>query len=383
MGYTKLVISNIRSKPLRTSLTIAVVAICVTLLLSLLGFFIGYNNAMKDELANLGVQMMAVPKGCPYSSTTFVLHGGKMPNEIPLPGLEEIRKTKGVAQAEGIAMGELEKFGTKWILYGTTSGYPSLKSAWKIQGVYPTGDNQVMLGSLVAQAFGKGIGDTITIKDINLSVVGLLETTGSSEDNFLFITDTDARKIIGDRKGYSAVLVKVDQSDPTYMTTVSDAIEKVVDAQPVSVNQVNKTISDLLASARALMLSVTFVAIIASAVVVSGSSIIGVIERTKQIGMLKAIGATPSQVSWAVLLESTLLTFFGGILGIGLTFLIRGPLSELLGNLITAAPKTEQLVQLPLPIVLIALGISIGVGLISAVAPLVRIANVPSLKMAG
>lgn len=383
MGYTKLVFSNIRSKPLRTSLTIFVVAICVTLLLSLLGFFIGYNKAMEGELANLGVHMMAVPKGCPYSSTTLILHGGKIPNEIPLKGLDEIRNTKGVDQAEGIAMGELDMLGSKWIIYGTTSGYPALKSAWNTQGVYPTGDSQVMLGSLVAQAFGKGIGDTITIKDVNLSVVGLLETTGGSEDNFLFMTDSDARKIIGDRKGFSAVLVKVDQSDPSYMQSVSDAIEKVVDAQPVSVNQVNKTISELLDSARTLMLSVTLVAIIASAVVVSGSSIIGVIERTKQIGMLKAIGATPSQVSWAVLMESTFLTLIGGLLGIGLTFLIRTPLSDLLGNLITAAPKTEQLVQLPLPTVLIALGISIGVGVISAVAPLVRIANVPSLKMAG
>lgn len=383
MGYTKLVFSNIRSRPLRTILTISVVAICVMLLLSLLGFFTGYNHAMEGELANLGVHMMAVPKGCPYSSTTLILHGGKMPSEIPIEGLSKIRNTKGVDQAEGIAMGELEMLGSKWIVYGTTSGYPSLKSAWKMEGVYPTGDNQVMLGSLVASAFGKSIGDSVEIHNVNLTVVGLLETTGGSEDNFLFMTDSDARKIIGDRKGYSAVLVKVNQSDPSYMSSVSDAIEKVVDAQPVSVNQVNKTISELLDSAKALMLSVTFVAIIASVVVVSGSSIIGVIERTKQIGMLKAIGATPSQVSWAILLESTLLTLFGGVLGIGLTFLIRVPLSNLLGTLITAAPKTEQLVQLPLPIVLIAFAISVGVGIISAVAPLIRIANVPSLKMAG
>lgn len=383
MGYTKLVFSNIRSKPLRTILTISVVAICVTLLLTLLGFFTGYNHAMQGELSNLGVHVMAVPKGCPYSSTTLILHGGKIPNEIPIKGLSEIRDTKGVDQAEGVVMGELEKLGSKWIIYGTTSGYPKLKSAWEINGVYPSGDNQVMLGSLVASAFGKKLGDTVDINGVNLVVTGLLTTTGGSEDNFIFMTDSDARTILGDRKGYSAVLVKVNQSDPSYMASVSDAIEKVVDAQPVSVNQVNKTISDLLDSARALMLSVTFVAIIASAVVVSGSSIIGVIERTKQIGMLKAIGATPSQVSWAVLLESTLLTLFGGLIGIGLTFLIRIPLSDLLGTLITAAPKTEQLVQLSLPTVLIALIISVGVGIISAVAPLIRIANVPSLKMAG
>lgn len=383
MGYSKLVFSNIKAKPLRTILTISVVAICVTLLLTLLGFFAGYNHAMEGELANLGVHVMAVPKGCPYSSTTLILHGGKIPNEIPIKGLSEIRDTKGVDQAEGIVMGELEKLGSKWIIYGTTSGYPALKSAWKMQGVYPTSDNQTMLGSLVASAFEKKIGDTVTINNVNLTVVGLLETTGGSEDNFIFMSDSDARTILGDRKGYSAVLVKVDQSDPSYMSLVSDAIEKVVDAQPVSVNQVDKTISELLDSARALMLSVTFVAIIASAVVVSGSSIIGVIERTKQIGMLKAIGATPSQVSWAVLLESTLLTLFGGIIGIGMAFLIRIPLSDLLGTLITAAPKTEQLVQLSLPTVLIALAISVGVGIISAVAPLIRIANVPSLKMAG
>lgn len=383
MGYTKLVFSNIRSKPLRTILTITAVMICITLLLTLLGFFIGYNNAMKDELATLGVQIMAVPKGCPYSSTTLILHGGKIPNEIPLGGLDQIRAVKGVDQAEAVVMGELDFQGATRIIYGTTPKFPALKSAWQIQGEYPTGENQVMLGSLIASDLKKAIGDTFEINGVQLTVVGLLETTGSSEDNFIYTTDSDARKIIGDRKGYTAVLVKVNQSDPGYMTSVSDAIEKVVDAQPVSINQVNKTVSDLLASARALMLSVTFVAIIAAAVVVSGASIISVIERTKQIGMLKAIGATPWQVSWSIIIETTLLTLTGGLLGVGLTFLLKLPLSELLGKLITAAPRTAELVQLPIPIVLIALAISVGVGIVSAVAPLVRIANVPSLKMAG
>lgn len=383
MGYTKLVFSNIRSKPLRTVLTISAVAICITLLLSLLGFFIGYNRAMQDELANLGVHVMAVPKGCPYSSTTLILHGGKIPNEIPLEGLGQIRKVEGVDQAEAVVMGELDFMGSTRIIYGTTAGFPALKSSWKIEGAYPTGDSQAMLGSLIASDLGKNIGDSITINGTTLSIVGLLETTGGSEDSFIYMTDSDARKVIGGRKGYTAVLVKVNQSDPKYMTIVSDAIEKVVDAQPVSVNQVNKTVSDLLNSARTLMLSVTFVAIIASAVVVSGSSIIGVIERTKQIGMLKAIGATPSQVSRAILLESTLLTFLGGLLGVLLTFAVRLPLSQLLGNLITAAPKAEELVQLPLPTVLIAVAISVGVGIVSAVAPLIRIANIPTLKMAG
>jgi putative ABC transport system permease protein len=383
MGYTKLVFSNIRSKPLRTILTITAVMICITLLLTLLGFFIGYNNAMKDELATLGVQIMAVPKGCPYSATTLILHGGKIPNEIPIQGLDEIRAVKGVDQAEAVVMGELEFMGGTRVIYGTTPKFPSLKSAWKINGQYPTGDNQAMLGSLAASDLGKKIGDTFEINKVQLTVTGLLESTGGSEDNFIYTTDTDARKIMGDRKGFTAVLVKVNQSDPSYMTTVSDAIEKVVDTQPVSINQVNKTVSDLLASARALMLSVTFVAIIAAAVVVSGASIISVIERTKQIGMLKAIGATPLQVSGAIVIESTLLTFFGGLLGVGLTFLLKLPLSNLLGQLITAAPRSEELVQLPTPIVLIALAISVGVGIVSAIAPLIRIANVPSLKMAG
>lgn len=383
MGYTKLVLSNIRSKPLRTILTITAVMICITLLLTLLGFFIGYNSAMKDELASLGVQIMAVPKGCPYSSTTLILHGGKIPNEIPLGGLDQIRAVKGVDQAEAVVMGELDFQSATRIIYGTTSKFPLLKSAWQIQGEYPTGDNQVMLGSLAASDLKKAIGDTFEINGVQLTVVGLLETTGSSEDNFIYTTDSDARKIIGDRKGYTAVLVKVNQSDPGYMISVSNAIEKVVDAQPVSINQVNKTVSDLLASARTLMLSVTFVAIIAAAVVVSGASIIGVIERTKQIGMLKAIGATPWQVSWSIIIETTLLTLIGGLLGVGLTFLLKLPLSELLGKLITAAPRTAELVQLPIPTVLIALAISVGVGIVSAVAPLVRIANVPSLKMAG
>lgn len=62
----KIGIRNLYKKPIRTLLSISTVVVSIVLLLSLLGFYVGYNKAMEDELANFGVQMIAVPKGCPY-----------------------------------------------------------------------------------------------------------------------------------------------------------------------------------------------------------------------------------------------------------------------------------------------------------------------------
>lgn len=57
MSTFKLALRNLAKKPLRTVLAIATVTISITLLLSLLGFYFGYNKAMKDELNNFGVQI--------------------------------------------------------------------------------------------------------------------------------------------------------------------------------------------------------------------------------------------------------------------------------------------------------------------------------------
>ncbi len=408
MSTLKLAFKNLAQRPLRTILAILTVSLSIILLLSLLGFYFGYNKAMNDELKSFGVQMLAVPKGCPYSSTTMLLHGGVIPNKLPLESLNKMRAIEHVKRAEGIVMGTAEIGGQTSVVYGVTPGFEALRTSWRVDGEFAKADGETVVGSALARKLGLKVGDTLSVEGIaqdkaqqealgtypapgtkvityktgpwQLKVVGILDQTGASEDNFLIPSADMARKIV-DLNGLTAIAIEID-SQPDSITFVSTAVEGINDAQPVTISQVKNTIAGLVQSAQSIMLSVTIVAILACAIVVAGSSMMGVIERSKEIGMMRSIGATPFQVSVSVMLEVIMLTLIGGLIGIGITIVLQGPLSDLIRIFIPNAPNA-QLVILPWTILLMSVGIAIGVGFLAAVPPLFSVAKAPPLKMAG
>lgn len=408
MSTFKLALRNLAKKPLRTVLAIATVTVSITLLLSLLGFYFGYNKAMRDELNNFGVQMLAVPKGCPYSSTTLLLHGGVIPNKLPLGAIDKVKAIQHVKSAQGIVMGTLELDGVQHIIYGISPGFEKLRPNWKVQGKFPIAEGELVLGSTIAKKLGAEIGKKYTVIGIaqdkkqqeelgtyppigqqvityktdprELTVVGLLDQTGASEDNFFITNDSEARKVI-DLNGYTAIAIELDDQAGS-KEFVAIAVEGVNDAQPVTINQVANTVSGLIDSARSIMLSVVIVAILACAIVVAGTALMGVIERSKEIGMMRTIGATPMQVGTSVGLEVVLLTLIGGIIGIVLTLVLQNPLSNLLRILIPNAPNTN-LVSLPPDLLLLSIGIAVALGVLASIPPLISAVRAPPLRMAG
>lgn len=409
----KLGIRNLYKKPIRTLLSISTVVVSIVLLLSLLGFYVGYNKAMEDELANFGVQMIAVPKGCPYSSTTLLLHGGVIPNKLPLDSLTRVKDIKHVMDAKGIVMGTLEikgQTGTQ-VVYGIEPGFERLRPNWKaFSGNFPTKIGEAMIGSSLAKKLGFTLGQKITVigtaqdktqqeelgtypsptTDIviltyktdprELEIVGFLDQTGSSEDNFVIVSDEESRKIV-DLNGYTAIAVEIEKGIPDAISLVSSGVEKINDAQPVTISQVANTMKGLVDSARAIMLAITIVAIIACAIVVAGSALMGVIERTKEIGMMRTIGALPIQVGVSVLVEVVAMTLLGGLIGALITYLLQGPLSDLIRLIIPNAPNA-QLIMLEPPLLLLSVGVAVVVGLVAAIPPLISVMRAPALRLA-
>lgn len=359
-------------------LSVLAVAFSILLLLLLLGFYSGYTAAMDAELQTLGVQIMAVPKGCPYASTTMLLHGGHIDGELPLDTLENIRSLDGVRGAEAVVMGKSEIAKTNTIIYGTTPGFSKFKPHWNIEGNTPQTSGQIMLGSQIAGNLGVGVGDKIAIRDIELEVVGVLGLTGTSDDSFVFTSLDDAMRILG-ATGLTAVMADVEQGK---LMDVNTGIEGLTDAQPVTVNQVATTIGGLVDSARSILLAVILVAILASAAVVAGSSLLGIIEQSKLIGMMRSIGATPLQVSVGVMLQVLLLTLAGGVIGSLLTVVLQQPLGGLLRILIPNAPLSS-LVSVTPDLIGLTVAVSVGLGLIASIPSLLVVFRRPPITMAG
>ncbi len=355
------------------------IAFSLMLVLLLFSFYSGYKIAMESELSTLGVQVMAVPKGCPYASTALLLHGGHIEGELPENSVSEISELDGVKRAEGVVMGQLHlDSGKKIILFGTTPGFSELKTLWEIDGEYPADSDFVVLGSSMAEQLGLKIRDSFNLGENEVSVSGILKPTGSSDDSFIFPTIELARELLG-LSGFTAVFADVESG---MLTDVSSGIEELTDAQPVTVNQVATTIGGLVDSAGTILFAVILVAIFASAAVVAGSSLLGIIEQSKLIGIQRSIGASPLQVSFGVILQTLITTVFGGVAGILLVFLLKTPLENLLRVLIPNAPLTDLVLISP-SMIFITFGVAVALGLVSAIPSLFATLRSSPLTMAG
>src|SRR5690349_18857193 len=89
--YFALAMKNLRRRVVRTGLTIAGVALAVTVAVSLGGFMLGYRGAIDKSINMLGFQVMIMAKGCPYEAATMMLKGGSGLLYLPANTFEKVK----------------------------------------------------------------------------------------------------------------------------------------------------------------------------------------------------------------------------------------------------------------------------------------------------
>jgi len=250
---------------------------------------------------------------------SLVLHGSIIPKFLDVSVMEKIRELEGVEFASPVLVAQLPNPAKKRIdlVYGIEmERVLQLKPHWNLEGEVPRDDTGIILGAEVASHQGLKIGDTVNYPDAEpLRVAGIAGKTGSQDDAFIYVPIKAAQALLKKPSGATAVGVKV--KDPAALTRITEELaEKVPGIQIVTMNQVMSSISNLASSARVLSLSIAVIAIIVSAVGVMNAMLMAVFERTQEIGMMRAIGASRLDIFRIILKEGLLLTVTGGLAGI-------------------------------------------------------------------
>jgi len=168
-------------------------------------------------------------------------------------------------------------------------------------------------------------------------VVGILERGGSKDDGSYFIQIEDAQRIFRKYKMLTGIGIKL--NDLAKLPMFTDRIynrKELGETQVVSLAEVKGTILNLVQTAKILVMSVAFIAIIVALIGVMNTILMSVFERTKEIGIMKAIGASRMDIFKLIWLETIIICALGGILGtfiavFGGTYiekLIRGVMSK-------------------------------------------------------
>ena len=254
------------------------------------------------------------------------------------------------------------------------------------------GARVVVLGAGVKETFfgtGDAIGESITMRGEKYRVVGVLESRGSAGffdlDSLAYVpVETLQKKILGvDYVQMISVQVEDISEEEQTVADIVGLLRKRHDItnpdkddfSVTSTKQVQETLNDVLGSLTILLLALTSITLVVGGVGIMNVMYVSVAERTSEIGLRKALGATSQMVLIQFLLEALIITLFGGlvgiILGVAVTFAL-GAVFEALGFAFSLAFSWKSL--------LLGAGFSLLVGVIFGLAPAYRAAKLSPME---
>ncbi len=388
MNFIALAAKNLLRRRSRTALTVFGVAIAISVLFSLLALNQGYEREMGKEMNSLGAHILAVPKGCPYEAASLVIHGGVIPKYLSQADLKTVRKIDGIELATPMLMHQFYRKGSAMAMSGmaATSGdtpnvvfgikideIRKLKPWWTVEGRFFVDNetNVMVVGRSLAEMDNLTVGSVLPFgpKKENFTIVGILGRTGDQDDQFFFVPLSEAQRVFDKPHKITTIAVKV--KDINRISEISEEMEKVPDIQVVTMTQIMGTIMNLAGSAKSLLLTVIIITLIISAFGIINTLLMSVNERTREFGMIKAIGASGLDIGKMVLAETVFITAIGGIIGTTAAIIGSSVIEGFVKGMLPYAPK-GSLLSLSLELIAFSLLFSIGLGLICGIYPAIK-----------
>ena len=270
-----------------------------------------------------------------------------------------------------------------------TTGIQTISPWWNVDGNWIEESNDTtssMIGVTIAEKFNLEIGDSFTIKynenyedlsnetTYNLTVVGIVETNGN-EDNQIFVNLQVAQNLTGRVNKLHTVQVSA-LCNACPVDTFAEEIEGNISyIEARTVNQLVNAEMNILGKITDMMFLVTIIALLASALGVMTTMTTSVIERQKEIGLMKSVGAENKRIVSLFLSEAAIIGVIGGILG----YIAGIVIAQFIGLSVFSTLITPRLEIIP-----VALGISVGVTLLASALPVRRAVKVePAIVLRG
>jgi putative ABC transport system permease protein len=378
---------NLLRKKARTLLTLLGIMLSSWVLVSLLGFNRGYENALNRDIDSMGYQLMVMAKGCPYEAATMMLQGGtglryieeSMVNDIlqepEVDGITPILMQAFFDPNQGESGGIAGYFGVE------AATFPAMKPFFSFrQGGWFDDETaaEAVMGYEAAELEQREVGDLILVpeKNVQLKVVGILERTGTQDDGTIFVPLKTLQKISETDK-ITTIGIKVKKDAD--MIKLENKLYQLPDVQVVSFSQVKQTIMKLIGTARVMVLSIAIIAILIAMVGVVNTILMSVLERIQEIGILKTMGAMPGDIFLLVWTETLLLCSIGGIAGVGFALLFAQGTDILIRRILPYAPG-GGLVVIDVKLAALTLVVIVTVGLLSGLYPAWKAGRVRPLQ---
>ncbi len=251
---------------------------------------------------------------------------------IPAEKIPDIRKITDSEIKKSLNIldepGNIASIAPQLIVQATVKGTPvivvgvdpaeevAIKTWWQVQkGKSLDAPDEALIGSTVAEVLQLDIGDTIALNDSKVTVAGILAESGSADDSQIFVPLQTAQTAFGKEGLVSMVNIRA-LCTACPVEIIADAINNdLTGVRAVAVKQVAATEMGMLEKINTLMLALAGVTLIVGGFGVVNALMNSVQQRIKDIGIMRAVGASRNQIVRAFIYEALIIGIGGGILG--------------------------------------------------------------------
>ncbi|MDD4531692.1 MAG: ABC transporter permease [Candidatus Pacebacteria bacterium] len=382
----------VRNK-IRSFLTMLGIIIGITAVIIVLSVGESVEGLILNEVKSIGSNLIGVlpghadENGPPTSAfgvviTTLKYEDGDAIIKSNYPHIESLAMY--VSGSDIISLSDKKVSAT---FYGTTASYPEVQNSTVERGRFFTKDEEmsnakvVVLGSKVAEdLFGDQdpLGMKLKIKKTNFTVIGILKSKGGglmqNEDTNLFVPIRTAQNVLLGINHLGFIRIKVDRPENIDGTmeyvkgflrdrhNIDDPSED--DFSVRSTAQALETIGSITTALRFFLAAIAAISLIVGGFGIMNIMLATVQERTKEIGLRKAVGAKSGDIVRQFLIEAATITFISGVIGI----IVGSLVLIMISAVVNALGYSWELIISPLSVFLGCL-VSISIGLIFGIAP--------------
>jgi putative ABC transport system permease protein len=381
---------------LRSVLTTLGILFGVAAVISTVGIGQASSDSVTARISSLGTNLLTISPGSTVSGGVF--GGGGSANTLTMSdvtGLLDRQNAPDIAAVAPVSQGRasLVSASSNWstTVSGSTPDWLAANSRDMGSGSFITATDVsseaqvIVLGTTTAANLGAGVGDLITVKQIPFQVIGILASAGSqgfgNQDDLAVVPITTARsELVGGVGSVQRILLSA-TSQATLGSAYLEANQVLLQTHHItnpsqadysitSSTQVLSTAQAVTQTLTILLASVAAISLLVGGIGVMNIMLVSVTERTGEIGLRKALGATPGDLFRQFVIEAGVLTAVGGLLGVA-TGLAAGYI----------VPRTANIAVTitPLP-VLVAVAVAVAVGLIFGVYPALRAARLAPIE---
>ncbi|HLW73624.1 MAG TPA: ABC transporter permease [Gammaproteobacteria bacterium] len=384
---------SIRAHKLRSFLTTLGIIIGVMAVVTVVSLIQGFSQSISSQFAGFGTDSLTIQAYLPFKQqlqgkTAYITPGDMLSIQHEIPGISNVTpllqlgRFGSAIQYKGLASSSQ--------ILGVTQGYAQVFSQYPDLGRFITPSDDLshrrvaVIGQTVVDNLHLPVdplGEYFQIGGQWFKVVGLLHKQGSilgqDQDNEILIPYGTAHSLLGGASKEN-IVIQLKVNDATQMDNTADRIRQLLrrehdlksgqddDFKVQTASQFTDSFNSILNMLTLVLGGIVGVSLLVGGIGIMNIMLVSVTERTREIGILKSLGARRSDILVQFLLEAVALSMLGGLIGLILGYGI--------GTAIVYAVPAFRGAHVPLWAALLAIGFSTSIGVIFGIAPAAKAA---------